>query len=529
VHTLAGARKKAAGHMPPYRGAMYAWESATSGSETCPRTAPFGAFEQHISADIVLAVKQYIDASGDIGWLNSSGYELVSSVADFLVSKAEKSAGAFHIPDVIPPDEYAGPRDDSVYTNFAAKQALQFATNAARLLGHSADSRWNDTAVRMSIPFDEATGMHPEFRGYRWGTKIKQADAVLLAFPLGMKMSRHTRLKDLDGYARVSDETGPAMTWGSFALGYIEVGEDAKAAVDFNKSFANVKEPFEVWTEHPNGGTTNFITGAGGFLQTVMFGYGGLRIHDDHLKITPTLMEGASSMTIRGIWYRGSAFTIDCNKTAITLKMVEGPPLTVASGHDTPWTLHSAGVMRKSVTFDSGLSLTVTSPVNARPDGGSLNAQFHTSQHIHASAASAVTAKSKSRFQLRQRTPSGPSVSPTKKPKVQWELPEALAVPSAMPHSGRSAHNQTNRVATRQQQRLPRQTVYKAMCAVCLSAVITTLSSCVAFLAWRDPRVWPWKHVDVRLRPKREIKACHAEGPRSGRPLNRVVFACGGA
>merc|ERR1740138_760906 len=29
------------------------------------------------------------------------------------------------------------------------------------------------------------------------------------------------------------------------------------------------KWPFDVWTETPEGGITNFITGAGGFLQTV--------------------------------------------------------------------------------------------------------------------------------------------------------------------------------------------------------------------------------------------------------------------
>jgi len=381
--------------------------------------------------------------------------------------------------------------------------------------------------------------MHPEYQGYRWGTKVKQADAVLLAFPLGMKMSRQTRLKDLDGYARVSDETGPAMTWGSFALGYIEAGEDAKAAADFNKSFANVKEPFEVWTERPTGGTTNFITGAGGFLQTVMFGYGGLRIHDDHLTITPTLMEGVSSMTIRGIRYRGSSFTIECNKTAITLKMVEGPPLTVADGRDTAWTLHSSVVMHKSATFDPGQTLTVTSPVNARPYFDSTNVQFGKDRHVQASAATAVTTQSKSRPQLRQRSPLGhdgnqhvdKSYATTHPPKrvsekqtVQWELPEALAVPRAAPQGSRFTHH-SNGVATRQNRHLPRLTLCKAAGAICMSALIATLSSCLALLAWRDPGLWPWKHSTLQ----REIKACHVEIHDGGCSVNHLAVARGGA
>ena len=80
------------------------------------------------------------------------------------------------------------------------------------------------------------------------------------------------------------------MTWGMFAVGLISLGAgfEAAAASNFNRSYANAQPPFLVWTETPTGGTPNFLTGAGGFLQTAYFGYSGLRIGDDNMTIAPS-------------------------------------------------------------------------------------------------------------------------------------------------------------------------------------------------------------------------------------------------
>lgn len=43
---------------------------------------------------------------------------------------------------------------------------------------------WTDIANRIPILFDSRLNIHPEFAGYN-GDRIKQADVVLLAFPLG--------------------------------------------------------------------------------------------------------------------------------------------------------------------------------------------------------------------------------------------------------------------------------------------------------------------------------------------------------
>lgn len=56
-----------------------------------------------------------------------------------------------------------------------------------------------------------------------------------------------------------------------------------------------------MWSESPNeSGALNFITGMGGFLQALIFGYGGVRIHLDHLEVNPKLPRGVTKFTIHG-------------------------------------------------------------------------------------------------------------------------------------------------------------------------------------------------------------------------------------
>ena len=138
-------------------------------------------------------------------------------------------------------------------------------------------SRWLDVSNRISLVYDADADYHPEYANYK-GKTVKQADVVLLPFPLLMPMNASTRLNDLNFYENRTDPSGPAMTWAMFAIGHWDVGDVDAAQALFNRSFANVQQPFGVWTETPTGGATNFITGAGGFLQAVINGLGGVRL-----------------------------------------------------------------------------------------------------------------------------------------------------------------------------------------------------------------------------------------------------------
>jgi hypothetical protein len=114
-----------------------------------------------------------------------------------------------------------------------------------------------------------------------------------------------------------------------FAVGYIELGKgfEAVAARDFNRSFANAQEPFLVWTETPTGGTPNFLTGAGGWLQTAFFGYSGLRIGDTNLTLSPSAPELTGAIGLRGVAYFGCRLdlAVDFSAGSLTVTVQAAP------------------------------------------------------------------------------------------------------------------------------------------------------------------------------------------------------------
>lgn len=114
---------------------------------------------------------------------------------------------------------------------------------------------------------------------------MKQADTVMLGYPLGFKMPREVRKNDLEVYEPVTDPDGPAMTWvranqlrkrstlflhfsprttcrllsgyvsldfflclvqSMFAIGWLELGEAEKAQLLLQKCFQNIQGPFQV-------------------------------------------------------------------------------------------------------------------------------------------------------------------------------------------------------------------------------------------------------------------------------------------
>jgi trehalose/maltose hydrolase-like predicted phosphorylase len=313
---LDGAYKKAKTYSPPYEGAMFPWESAFTGVETCPSWAPTGEREQHISADISLAVWQYFSVTQDMEWLRTVGYPILKGVADFFVSRVTMETTAdgttvAHIYDVIPPDEYVEHANDSVYTNFGAASALRSAVSAAALLGETVPTTYTTVADALVVLFDATLNIHPEYQGYP-GNTIKQADVVLLHYPWNMEMSDEVRRSDLEYYSTRSDPNGPAMTWGMHMIGYKDLQMLPEAAQFFNRSFQdNTHSPFNVWSETPQGNAGNFITGAGGFLQTLTHGYAGIRIKDAELQMTyPVCPEGTSQLKIRNVGYLGSALAV---------------------------------------------------------------------------------------------------------------------------------------------------------------------------------------------------------------------------
>ncbi|XP_039765165.1 protein-glucosylgalactosylhydroxylysine glucosidase [Pararge aegeria] len=315
------------------KGYRFPWESAYTGSEvTQPCCPDVAEFEQHITACIAFAARQYLSMTRDEDWLKHGGCSIVTNIADFWASRAviNYSSGLYDIANVMGPDEDHSNVTNSVFTNVVAGYSLYLAQYVAcqcksYYMAKDPD-HWADIAWSLTLPYDETLDYHPQFQGYRRGEGIKQADAVLLGFPLQYPMNISTRINDLTYYESVTRGNGPAMTWSMHTIGQLQIQDNLRAATLFNKSYEGyVREPFKVWTElrRPKVGAVNFHTGMGGFLQTLMFGYAGIRIHLNRLEITqPQLPPEATKFRIKGIKYLGSNLTLDIRVLQTTLTVI---------------------------------------------------------------------------------------------------------------------------------------------------------------------------------------------------------------
>jgi hypothetical protein len=76
--------------------------------------------------------------------------------------------------------------------------------------------------------------------------------------------------------------------------------------------------PFLMLSETPDKkDAVNFVTGAGGFLQQVIYGYTGLRIGEKGLEpaYPPLLPSGIKKLTLRNVYSRGKRYDVVVDST----------------------------------------------------------------------------------------------------------------------------------------------------------------------------------------------------------------------
>ena len=295
-----------------YKGAMFPWESAETGVEETPVWALSGPFEHHITACVGIAAWNYYCVTQDKNWLKEKGWPILSATADFWASRVERNGpGKYDIKNVVASDEWAENVDNDAFTNAAAKANLQNAAEAAKILGIVPDADWmnvNNNIPILKLP-DGTTREHAMYND----TGIKQADVNLLAYPLKEITDPKQIKKDLEFYeVRVPTEGTPAMTQAVFALLYARLGDGEKAFHWFKDAYLpNLNPPLRVIAETKGGTNPYFATGAGGVIQAILMGFGGLEITPKGIvQIKSKLPAAWKSLTLTGVGPERKIFVI---------------------------------------------------------------------------------------------------------------------------------------------------------------------------------------------------------------------------
>jgi trehalose/maltose hydrolase-like predicted phosphorylase len=310
-------------------GAMFPWESdPDNGSEQTPHSAYLlGEREIHVNADIAIAQWQYYLATQDRDWLKRSGWPVIREVARFWASRAtyvpeRRRYEILHVASVH--ESYADVPNDS-FTNASASKALSLAVSAAAIVGERPDPRWADIARRLYIPTGGTVEHHLTFDpAVLTDPDARSGSSLLLSYPtLDLPMSSQLRRGDYDNAVSpeskihgVSDSMGLAPRTIAAAAN----GDAAEAALWFQDNFTNgtLKPPFNVRTETAENNTGYFLTGSAGFIQSLLYGFTGLRIREQGLveAYAPQLPAQWNSMSLQNVSFRGERYDITVARDA---------------------------------------------------------------------------------------------------------------------------------------------------------------------------------------------------------------------
>ncbi|MEA2313024.1 MAG: hypothetical protein QOE28_2992, partial [Solirubrobacteraceae bacterium] len=341
--TLPGARNNAL--QLGYQGLFYPWNGAGTGdlaSECHSVNPPHCITQIHLQGDIALSAWQYYLATGDTTWLRSH-WTMIQGIAQFWAGRVTaNSDGTYSINNVAGPDEYSNGVNDGVFTNAGAALALRNATKAAQILGEPAPAQWTTIADHLRMPFDSTRQVFLQYDGYP-GTVIKQADTVLLIYPLEWPMSQQVAANTLDYYAQRTDPDGPAMTDAIHAVDSAQIGAPGCATNTYLDRSVKpfIRDPFGQFAEargdkaganDPLAGSPayDFTTGSGGFSQVFTFGLTGFRWRSDRLHLDPMLPPQLSGgVTLTGLHWQGRTFDVKIGPSTTTVTLRGGAPASL--------------------------------------------------------------------------------------------------------------------------------------------------------------------------------------------------------
>ena len=118
-----------------HRGAMFPWRTI-SGEEASAYYAA-GTAQYHINADIMYALRKYVQATGDEPFLRDCGAEMLVETARLWLDLgfySDVKGGKFCINSVTGPDEYNTVVNNNAYTNLMARENLSYAAQTVEAL-----------------------------------------------------------------------------------------------------------------------------------------------------------------------------------------------------------------------------------------------------------------------------------------------------------------------------------------------------------------------------------------------------------
>ena len=372
--SLPGAHKKAAGNN--YQGAQFPWESAwiDDGEVTpvwgaadivtgLPIKIWSGFIEQHITADVAYGAWEYYQVTGDQDFMDRCGYELILDTGKFWASRLEEGTdGLLHINDVVGPDEYKEHVDDNAFTNYMAAWNIRKALEYSRQLKAERPELYQALDQKLGL-----AALEPQ-----WESKLERIYLPQPREDLVIPQDRtYLTLKDID-LTKYKNQTNVGSIYRDYnqeQITHMQVSKQADILIMFllleNQFSADVKRAnwnyYEPRTLHdsslslsthcilandmgnrdmayslfanaaaidvgPNMKTSDagiHAASLAGIWQSVVYGFGGVRMLDGKLRINPSLPDAWSELDFYLYW-KGQKLHVTLDHTSIQIQNLTG-------------------------------------------------------------------------------------------------------------------------------------------------------------------------------------------------------------
>ena len=360
----ARARAKQLGH----RGAMFPWRTI-SGEEASAYYAA-GTAQYHINADIMYALRKYVQATGDEQFLHEYGAEMLVETARLWLDLgfySDAKGGKFCINGVTGPDEYNAVVNNNAYTNLMARENLRYAAQTVKslqtaepeaynvlvhktALQSSEVETWIRAAENMYVPYDEKLEIIPQDDSFLdrepWDFRntprehyplllfyhplniyrkqvIKQADVVLAMFLLGDVFSPEAKKRNFYFYDPLT--TGDSSLSSCVeAIIAAQIGDMEKAIrygmaallMDLADVGGNVKDGCH-------------IASMGGTWMMLTYGFGGMRDTDGTLSFWPRRAPEENAILRFPVTYLGQRLEVEISLDKVEYALREGECLVI--------------------------------------------------------------------------------------------------------------------------------------------------------------------------------------------------------
>lgn len=344
------------------KGALYPWR--TIEGEECSAYYPAGTAQYHINADIIYAVKKYMEVTDDMDFLLKFGAEMIFETARLWIGLGNyipKKNNKFCIDCVTGPDEYTAIVNNNFYTNFMAKMHLEYAYEVANLLKdrYKDDynrlkdkinleevelTEWKKAADNMYLPYDEELDIYPQDDTFLekpvWDFEntpkdnyplllhyhplviyrhqvCKQPDVLLAMYLLGDKFTKEQKEKNYNYYEPITTHDS-SLSPCVFSILAAEIGYYDKAYEYFMHTAR-----IDLDNYHNNSQHGVHTACMGGTWMSVVNGFARMRVYDGELRFNPYVPDGWEGYKFK-IKFKKNQLEINVKPDKVTYRLLDG-------------------------------------------------------------------------------------------------------------------------------------------------------------------------------------------------------------